>query len=260
MIYWEGADRRILQGDPIPAGEEHTLTTFPGHKFTYDFGGERHWVEIRADRDVEVLEMPQGEGSAEPNPDSAAAPSSTLDPYAMPLPVALGLQALCSGLIWYWRLTGSKKKAKMTPQQEQLFHGLWMFVVSLLAGLLIPHVPRPRSMLSFHGVGCLQAAVLLAFAAVWPQVYPDGGGAAAAWCNILGKWGNCVGFTYSSLSGAQCLLYWTKRGIPAVHAVGSAAETVLEVTLKLQGTLDVVGVMMMAHAYLKLKRSSKKEE
>jgi len=143
----------------------------------------------------------------------------------------------------------------MSPQQEQIFHGLWMFVVSLLAGLLIPHVPRPRSMLSFHGVGCLQAASLLVFGAVWPQIYPMGGGSVASWCNIGGKWGNCIGFTYSSLTGAQCLLYWTKHENPAVHAVGSTAETILEVILKTQGTLDVVGLMMMANAYLKQKQN-----
>lgn len=171
-----------------------------------------------------------------------------MDPYAMPLPVALGVQVLTSGLILYWRWT---KRPRLNPQQEQIFHGIWMFVVSLLAGLLIPHVPRPRSMLSFHGVGCLQAASLLVFGAVWPHIYPKGaGGRAAAWCNILGKWGNCLGFTYSSLTGAQCLLYWTKREIPAVHAVGSAAETVLEAINKTQGFLDVLGLMLMASAFL----------
>ena len=37
LVYWEGADR-IPQGDPIPAkGGEREITTFPGHKFTYDF-------------------------------------------------------------------------------------------------------------------------------------------------------------------------------------------------------------------------------
>ena len=173
-----------------------------------------------------------------------------LDPYAMPLAVALGLQVLCSGLILYWRFVAGKRKS-YTPQEEQIFHGIWMFVVSLLAGTLIPHVPRQRSMLSFHGVGCLQAATLLACAAVWPYIYTGStDGKAAAWCNILGKWGNIVGFTYSSMTGAQCLLYWTKRENPAVHAVGSAAETVLEIVLKTQGTFDVLGMMMMAKAFL----------
>lgn len=74
-VYWEGADRRIPQGDPIPAGGEHKLATFPGHKFTYDFGGERHWVQIRADRDLEVLEIPQREGSAGSKPEPAAVDS-----------------------------------------------------------------------------------------------------------------------------------------------------------------------------------------
>ena len=74
-VYWEGADRRIPQGDPIPAGGEHKLATFPGHKFTYDFGGERHWVQIRAGRDLEVLEIPQREGSAGSKPEPAAVDS-----------------------------------------------------------------------------------------------------------------------------------------------------------------------------------------
>ena len=74
-VYWEGADRRIPQGDPIPAGGEHKLATFPGHKFTYDFGGERHWVQIRAGRDLEVLEIPQREKSAGSKPEPAAVDS-----------------------------------------------------------------------------------------------------------------------------------------------------------------------------------------
>lgn len=114
-----------------------------------------------------------------------------------------------------------------------------MFVLSLLDGLLIPHVPRKRSMLSFHSVGSLQAVTLLVFGAVWPLVYPPSqdkkSGTAAAWCNIMGKWGNMVGFTYSSLTGARCLLYWTKHENPAIHAVGSVTETILEVILKAQG-------------------------
>ena len=74
-VYWEGADRRIPQGDPIPAGGEHKLATFPGHKFTYDVGGERHWVQIRAGRDLEVLEIPQREKSAGSKPEPAAVDS-----------------------------------------------------------------------------------------------------------------------------------------------------------------------------------------
>ena len=70
-VYWEGADRRIPQGDPIPAGGEHSLSTFPGHKFTYDFGGERHRVQIQAGRELEVLEVPKGEA---PDPKPAVKP------------------------------------------------------------------------------------------------------------------------------------------------------------------------------------------
>ena len=72
-VYWEGADRRVPQGDPIPAGGEHSLSTFPGHKFTYDFGGERHWVQIQAGRELEVLEMPKSEAS---NPKPAVKPAA----------------------------------------------------------------------------------------------------------------------------------------------------------------------------------------
>ncbi len=62
LVFWEGADRRIPQGDPIPAlGGELKVTTFPEHKFTYDFGGQRHWVEIRAGRNLEVFLASQTE-------------------------------------------------------------------------------------------------------------------------------------------------------------------------------------------------------
>jgi len=184
-----------------------------------------------------------------------------LDPYAMPLTVALGMQVVCTGLILYWRFVARPSKEKMTPQEELIFHGLWMLIVALLAGVLIPHVPRKRSMLSFHGVGCLQAAVLIGLGAIWPYAYPQKGtGHVAAWCNILGKWINCVGFTYSALTGAQCLLYWTKHENPSIHAVGSAAETVLEITLKTQGTLDVVGAMITTRAYLMNMHASNKDK
>lgn len=57
MIYFEGEESRIPQDDePVPAlGGELTVTTFPGHRFTYDFGNERHWVQIRAGHDLELL-------------------------------------------------------------------------------------------------------------------------------------------------------------------------------------------------------------
>ena len=46
-VYFEGTEQRILQGEEIPAqGGELTFQTFPGHKFTYDYGGERHWIDV----------------------------------------------------------------------------------------------------------------------------------------------------------------------------------------------------------------------
>ena len=56
-IYFEGEERRLPQGDdPIPPlGGERIVTTFPGHRFTYDYGNERHWVQIRAGHDLELF-------------------------------------------------------------------------------------------------------------------------------------------------------------------------------------------------------------
>lgn len=36
-------------------GGERIVHTFPGHKFTYDYGGERHWIEVRKEHDLELL-------------------------------------------------------------------------------------------------------------------------------------------------------------------------------------------------------------
>mmetsp|Transcript_23002 Transcript_23002/g.49918 ORF Transcript_23002/g.49918 Transcript_23002/m.49918 type:complete len:330 (-) Transcript_23002:175-1164(-) len=57
MIFYEGDDQRYPQGDgPIePLGGERFVRTFPGHRFTYDYGGERHWIDARATNDLELL-------------------------------------------------------------------------------------------------------------------------------------------------------------------------------------------------------------
>jgi len=46
-LFWEGEKERIVQHhEPIPAhGGEIEVTTYPGHTFSYDFGGERHFEE-----------------------------------------------------------------------------------------------------------------------------------------------------------------------------------------------------------------------
>lgn len=46
-VYHEGTEQQRLQVEEIPAqGGELTFQTFPGHKFTYDYGGERHLVDV----------------------------------------------------------------------------------------------------------------------------------------------------------------------------------------------------------------------
>lgn len=172
-----------------------------------------------------------------------------VDPYAMPLPACLFLMFFVVSLTYYWKMTG---RFRSSPRNDQLFHGLLMTVVALVGGLFIPHAPRTRSMLTFHAVGLLQAMSLLAFGGIWSLIYGDETrGKIAAWCNILGFWFNLLGIVYSAITGAQCLLYYTKHSNPQVHAIGSIAETFLEIVLKGQGLLNLLGVMFMLHEFLK---------
>lgn len=49
VLYWEGENEREVQnnGEPIAAlGGEIVTKTYPGHLFSYDYGGERHPVRI----------------------------------------------------------------------------------------------------------------------------------------------------------------------------------------------------------------------
>jgi len=49
-IYWEGDTERIVQHpEPLPPGGEIQVKSYPGHKFSYDVSGERHFEDVMED-------------------------------------------------------------------------------------------------------------------------------------------------------------------------------------------------------------------
>ena len=79
----------------------------------------------------------------------------------------------------------------MEYRRRLLFHGMALFLIGLLTGLLEQHFSNVRMALAAHLEGVMNGTFLLAVGAIWSEVrLPPRAGVAAYWALLCGTYGN----------------------------------------------------------------------
>lgn len=129
----------------------------------------------------------------------------------------------------------------MMTARRLAFHGVLLFLVGLVMGIVVPYVANPRMGLSAHTGTLLNGAFLVALAAVWEWVSLAPRTARAAyWLAVAGSWASC-GFLF--LAG----VFGTSGSTP-LHGAGHTGTRFQE-TLVAAG-LSIGGVAMLVAAAL----------
>jgi (hydroxyamino)benzene mutase len=116
------------------------------------------------------------------------------------------------------------------------FHGMLLFLVGLLMGVVVPSVANPRMGLSAHTGTLLNGAFLIALAAIWQWVALAPAAAQAAyWLVVAGSW---LGSGFLFLAG----VFGTSGSTP-LHGAGHAGTPVQE-TLVAAG-LTIGGIALL---------------
>jgi len=122
------------------------------------------------------------------------------------------------------------------------FHGMLLFVVGLLVGIVVPYVANPRIGLSAHTGTLLNGAFLVALAAVWQWVrLTERTAVAAYWLAVAGSWVSCLALFAAGVLG-------TSESLPihgAAHPASPAAEHLVTAGLSLGGLAVLVAVALV---------------
>jgi hydroxylaminobenzene mutase len=101
------------------------------------------------------------------------------------------------------------------------FHGMVLFLLGLLMGLVVQSVANPRIGLSAHTGALLNGAFLIALAAVWQWVtLAPGAMRATYWLAVAGSYVSCVALFLAGVFG-------TSASTP-LHGVGHAGTALQE--------------------------------
>ena len=118
------------------------------------------------------------------------------------------------------------------------FHGMVLFVLGLLIGIVVPNVTNPRMGLSAHVGTVMNGAFLVALAAVWTWVtLAPRSGAVAYWLTVVGSYAGCLFLFLAAAWG-------TSRSTP-IHGTGYAGsawqESLVNAGLSLGGLALLAG-------------------
>ena len=87
-----------------------------------------------------------------------------------------------------------------------LWHGMLLFVLGLLTGLVQQQFKNPRMGLSAHLEGLMNGTFLLALGAAWPQVrLSPRASSAAYWTVLAGTYGNWAVTTLAAVLGTVAM-------------------------------------------------------
>ena len=128
-------------------------------------------------------------------------------------------------------------------RRRLLWHGMFLFLLGLLTGLVEQKFANPRMGLAAHLEGVMNGTLLVALGAVWADVrlFP-GLKAAAYWSALYGTYANWAVTTLAAVLGTAAM--------SPITAVGYSAQPWQE-TLVTLGFMSV-GVVIIASAVLVL--------
>src|SRR5579871_6214382 len=101
----------------------------------------------------------------------------------------------------------------MDYRRRLLFHGIALFLIGLLTGLVEPHFANVRMGLAAHLEGVLNGIFLLAVGAIWNDVrLPASAGRIAYWALLAGTYGNWAVTTTAAILGTAAMSPITAAG------------------------------------------------
>lgn len=106
----------------------------------------------------------------------------------------------------------------MDYRRRLLFHGMALFLIGLLTGLVEQHFANVRMALAAHLEGVMNGTFLLAVGAIWTEVrLPSRGSAVAYWALLFGTYGNWAVTTLAAILGTGALSPITAPGRAAAQ-------------------------------------------
>jgi hydroxylaminobenzene mutase len=124
----------------------------------------------------------------------------------------------------------------MDLRRRLLRHGLLLFLVGLVTGLVVPAMTNPRAGLAAHLEGVMNGMFLVVVGLAWPELrLSERAGRLVAGLLLLGTWANWGATTASAVLG-------TSKGTPMAGA-GFAAAPLVENAV--YATLAVVALTMV---------------
>src|SRR5689334_15168437 len=121
-------------------------------------------------------------------------------------------------------------------------HGLFLFILGLVAGMFVQSMTNPRMGLTAHVGTVLNATFLLAIGAAWDQVRLEPGTERAAfWLLLFGSYGGCASLLLAAVLG-------TRNATPiagAGYGASAASEGLVTASLYVTAIALLVGCAMV---------------
>ena len=96
----------------------------------------------------------------------------------------------------------------MDYRRRLLFHGMALFLIGLLTGLIEQHFTNVRMALAAHLEGVMNGTFLLAVGAIWGEVRLSSRASVAAyWALLCGTYGNWAVTTLAAMLGTGLPLH-----------------------------------------------------
>jgi (hydroxyamino)benzene mutase len=98
-------------------------------------------------------------------------------------------------------------------RRDLLWHGMFLFLLGLLVGLVEAKLANPRMGLAAHLEGVMNGILLLAVGAVWAEVRLGGRAKAACyWVVLYGAYANWAFTTFAAVAGTAAMSPITGSG------------------------------------------------
>ena len=128
-------------------------------------------------------------------------------------------------------------------RRRLMWHGMFLFLLGLLTGLVEQHFTNPRMGLAAHLEGLMNGIFLVALGAIWAEVRLSAGPKAGAyWSALYGTYANWAVTTLAAIFGAASLSPVTGAG----HSALPWQETVVTIGFM------TVGIAIIAASILVL--------
>jgi hydroxylaminobenzene mutase len=91
-------------------------------------------------------------------------------------------------------------------RRQLLWHGMFLFLIGLLTGLVGPQFNNPRMGLAAHLEGVMNGTFLVALGAIWTEVrLSNGAKTAAYWSSLYGAYMNWTVTTLAAIWGTSAM-------------------------------------------------------